>query len=476
MVAEGVFARSMDALTGGVVLAAFAVTLGASELEIGLLAAIPFLAQFAYVPAVFLLARTRDRRPLTVASTLVARSVLLAVAAVPFLDSGLSPLSALVLLYAGYATLSMVAGASWQVWVRDLVPRASFGAYFGRRMSILTAVGLAATLLAGQFVAHFSEAFPGRTVEGFAILYVVGALLGYASSSLLAVAPSKRLPGTDPAGLSALRVPFSERNFRRVILFLSAWGFAANLALPFLAVLLLRGLGYGLDVVTGLAAASMVGNILGFRLWAPLSDRFGNKPVLGLCASLFLTSMLAVALLPKDLGAWTLAAFAILHPLLGVATSGLDLCGNNVVLKLAPDDRVPGYLAAASVAKALAAGFAPIVGGVLAGVAAGRAFEVRLAFGGPEEEAVVTALRFSGLDFVFLASFALGLYALHRLLGFEEEGEAPPEAVVRAMRRDVGQVSTVAGMRQFAHLASYVVDACYRLDKRMAGVTGRKPP
>lgn len=466
MILEGIFSRAMESFTGGVVLAGFALALGATDLEIGLLAAIPFLAQLAHLPAVAILSRFPDRRPLAVGGAAFARILLFAIAAVPFLSLPLRPVHAMLPLLIACAVLATLSGAGWQVWVRELVPRDRLGRYFGRRMMILSGVGLVTLLAAGQAVAWVGREAPERSVEAFAALFAGGAALGLVSAALLTRAPSRPSEAGQGAALSkALVEPFRDANYRRLLVFLGAWGFAANLALPFVSVVLLRTLGYGLGVATGLAALSQLANILGLRVWAPLTDRFGNKPVLGLCASVFLVGMLAWSLWPKDAGAATLAVAALVHVLWGFALAGLDLGGNGVVMKLAPEARTPGYLATASVVKAIAAGVAPLVAGLAATLIGDATFSVRLAWGGEGGESVVTALRFRAHDFLFLASFLLGLYAVHRLLGFREEGEASEETVMRALRRDVTGPTSVAGMRQFAHVASYVVEAAYRFER-----------
>ena len=64
----------------------------------------------------------------------------------------------------------------------------------------------------------------------------------------------------------------------------------------------------------------------------------------------------------------------------------------------------------------------------------------------------VPTMNVSGLDFIFLIAFVLGLYALHRLLSVREKGtvkesEVRQEALAE-MARNLRQISTVAGIRQ----------------------------
>ena len=454
MILEGVFSRAMDGFTGGVLLAGFALSLGASDLEIGLLAAIPMLANVAHLPAVSLLHRFPDRRPLVVGGGATARLPLFVMAALPFLDLPVRPIDAMLTLLVASAILATLSGAGWQVWVRELVPRAKLGAYFGTRMIVLSVVGLVVLLVAG---------FAAPRV-GYPAMFVLGGACGLASCIVLSRAPSARSAWREmPKWGASIRRPFHDANYRRVLLFLGAWGFAANLALPFVTVVLLRTMGYALPLVAGLAALSQVANIGGLRLWAPLTDRFGNKPVLGLSGAVFVLAMLSWALVPKTPDVGALVAIAAIHALLGFALAGLDVASNGLVMKLAPDDEIPAYLSSASLVKAVTAGVAPLLAGVALTALGDRSFAVRFEWAG----AALTGFTIHAHEFLFLASVLLGLYALHRLLGFREEGEAPPETVMRAMRRDVSTPSSIAGIRAFAHLASYVVEAAYRFERAL---------
>ena len=73
IIKDGVASQAMGILTGGAFLVAFAVKLGASNLVIGLLAAIGPLAQLLQLPSIFLVERIRNRRLITVVAAALSR-------------------------------------------------------------------------------------------------------------------------------------------------------------------------------------------------------------------------------------------------------------------------------------------------------------------------------------------------------------------------------------------------------------------
>src|SRR5664280_516204 len=86
---DALASEAMGTLTTGVFLAGFLVDLGASNLAIGVLAAVPFAVQFLQLPAVVLVERLRTRRAICTWSAAVGRSFLIVAAMAPFVSKEL---------------------------------------------------------------------------------------------------------------------------------------------------------------------------------------------------------------------------------------------------------------------------------------------------------------------------------------------------------------------------------------------------
>src|SRR5690242_7262618 len=84
LVKDAAWASMVGALYGGVVLVGFALQLGATPLDIGVLAAIPFFAQIAQVPAVALVERLRQRKRIAVLAVGASRVIILSLALLAF--------------------------------------------------------------------------------------------------------------------------------------------------------------------------------------------------------------------------------------------------------------------------------------------------------------------------------------------------------------------------------------------------------
>lgn len=146
-----------------------------------------------------------------------------------------------------------------------------------------------------------------------------------------------------------------------------------------------------------------------------------------------------------------------LHLLMGASVAGVTLASTNIALKLSPRGSATAYVAANATAIALAAGFAPIAGGLLADFFAARRFELLLRWTSPHG-VLMLPLQLSHWDFYFFLAGGLGLYAIHRLSLVAEAGEIERREMMGAMLghtwRAIRNVSSIAGLRNATEVPS----------------------
>jgi hypothetical protein len=158
---DAIASEAMGTLTTGVFLAGFSVALGADNLAIGFLAAVPFFVQLLQIPATLLVERLRVRRDICVWSAGIGRIFLLAAASAPLLPAPAGIITLIVSL-AIYQGMAAVGGCAWNSWMRDLVPATQFGRFFGRRTTATTAVSIAIAFIGGVLIDTWKA---GRTMQ-----------------------------------------------------------------------------------------------------------------------------------------------------------------------------------------------------------------------------------------------------------------------------------------------------------------------
>lgn len=75
VIKDGLASQAMVTFTGGAFLVAFALKLGASNLMIGLLAAIPPLMELVQIPSIYLVEKVRNRRVISVYASASSRTM-----------------------------------------------------------------------------------------------------------------------------------------------------------------------------------------------------------------------------------------------------------------------------------------------------------------------------------------------------------------------------------------------------------------
>lgn len=453
IVRNGMGIQVMETLAVGAILTALALELGASNVTIGALAAIPHFSQLAQIPALVTVERLRRRQRIYLISGAIARPMLLLIAVAPLLaDTDV----ALGLIFGAFA-VRYAAGAflscSWNSWMRDLVPDEQMGRLFSTRQRRMIGVAIAGSLAAAAFIDAWHRYVPWPAPYAYSLVYLL-AFVGGAYSVWCAkrILEPPMAPAAPHSHWERLREPFRHENYRRLIGFLASWNFAINLAAPFFTVLMLQGMQLDLLWVIGLGTLSQLAAYFMVSQWGVIADRFSNKSVLRVGVPLFLISIFA----------WTFTTMPDPHPLTaplliaihiatGIASAGVTLASGNITLKLAPHGNATAYLAASSMVNAAAAGIAAVLGGLTADLFASWELSLTVHWQTADSALDLKALSFSHWDFFFFFATVIGLYSLHRLSLVEEQGEVGETIVVDALlnqaRRGLRNLSTVAGLR-----------------------------
>lgn len=450
---DGVAAQVMATLTGGAFLVAYALQLGASPFLIGVISALQPLTQILQLPTIYLVERVALRKIMVVTALTISRSFCFVLLALPWWVPEPQRLQVLIvslLMFYGFGTIS---GVAWNPWVRDLIPEERLSSYMATRLALTTGVGALLGLMAAFGVDIFQARY--ESVAIFSIYFGLGGVAGLAGVYLISRVPEPKLDHNPNLSIfAAIAEPIRDSNFRQLLIFLGSWNFAVNFAAPFFTVYLLQRLGLSMTVILTLAVLSQGVNVLFYRLWGRLAERFSYKSVLVEAGPLFIITFILWPLTSfGDWPAFTIVALIFIYALTGMSTAGVQLCTGNLAMKLAPRGKATAYLAINALTSGIAATLAPLLGGLAATVFEGEKLTFTLhwvsrLFG---FDTVFTPVTLSDLDFVFLLAFVFGLYSLHRLLSIHEQGEVEKGSVLpefqAQVRRAIDHVSTVAGVR-----------------------------
>lgn len=455
VIKDGLASQAMVTFTGGALLVAFALKLGASNLVIGLLAAIPPLMQLLQIPSIYLVEKVRNRRAISTYASASSRTMWLLIALLSVLLPPKAGLSILIGALILQAALGAVSNSSWNSWMRDLVPQEQLGAFFSRRMRLATGLGIVLYLAAGFYIDLVKKLSPTLELYGYSTLFLLGFIAGMLGVYFISTIPEPRMAAREEElkFLELILTPFEDQNFRKLISFLGSWNFAVNLAAPFFTVYMLKRLQMDMSFIIALTVLSQIMNLTFLRIWGKFSDRFSNKSVLALCSPLFLGCILAwtFTTMPEKYPG-TIPLLVAIHIFMGISMAGVTLASGNIALKLAPKEQATSYLAANGIINSLAAGIAPVLGGKFADFFATRELALTLNWRSPVRELALNTLSFQHWDFFFFLAFLIGLYSINRLAKVKEIGEVEEKIVIHELaseiRRPLRNLSTAGGLRQ----------------------------
>jgi MFS family permease len=375
---DGIFAAFFCCVTTDILLINFLLALGASSVEIGLLAAIPMFANFLQPIGAYFADRSNSRHKYILQIFAPARLLwtLLILAIVGY---GFHFFSASQLIYWTLAIVLIthvcgaMGSASWLSWMAVLVPKRLRGRYFGLRNGAAKLINLLCVPLLGMAISHWQ----GGIIQGYGLVLILAVVAGIISLSfqglMVDVNPQANRQANNINNknqVSSLEIPapsvpvslLKETNFLKYLGYCGLWTFAVNLSLPFFNVYLLKDLGLTIDLVTIYNSLAAGANVLLLPLWGKLADRIGNRLVLiviGSFVAILPLFWLGIAITPLSLWLW----LPLLYLLSGSAWSAIELCLGNLQIAVAPCKQSSSYFAIVAAVSGLGGALGTTAGG-----------------------------------------------------------------------------------------------------------------
>lgn len=219
VIKEGLTSEAMSTFTGGTFLMAMALLLGATNFQIGLMAALPTMTNLFQVVTTWILQKYNNRRATAVIANGLARLPLLVIGMLPLMFNADTSFGTIIFILFFHYLFGSIAGASWNSWMKDLVPSHKLGSYFSRRTSMTQTLNVCLSLTIALSLDHVKLHYPGYELTAYAIMFITGGLLGLIGTWLLVKTPEPAscLPKENLFRL--YKRPLSDHNFRSLLQF-----------------------------------------------------------------------------------------------------------------------------------------------------------------------------------------------------------------------------------------------------------------
>lgn len=362
------FAQAMvgaiyGASTGGMFLIGYALRLGATDAQIGLMSTVPMLCIGVQLATAAAVERGISRRKLTFTASLLNVLGWGLIILIPY-AAGRAAASVQVSLLIGVITVvtlfAYVAGNARGSWVGDLVPARFRGPFFGR----LT--------LYGGFVATFFAIAEGGVLDvlkrhglgAFSALFGFGMIFGLINAFLFLRQADVPLERHDHATNlpRMIRETFANRPLMLVAVFATVWSMQ-SVAGPFYPTYMLRDLKMPFVGVGIVNAFVMVTVLLSGPFWGRVVRRWGCRPVLTLCTAIL--APLHFVWLWADTPMRVYVLISLANLVAGFVVAGVGVALNTLVYKVTPKAGRAVQFAVYSILVVLLAAPMPALGGHL---------------------------------------------------------------------------------------------------------------
>jgi MFS family permease len=255
----------------------YALKLGATNSEIGILSSVPaFIGAISQVWGAKLTDDYQNRKKIVLWCVFLQAVSLLPLFIIPLLTNSMLLLTIIFSLYLIFANMG---GPAWNSWIGDVISKDDRSRYFAKRNKIAIAFLLFSVMSAG-IILNFFASFDIWT--GFAILFVI-AFLGrlislYALSKQYE--PQYEFKKESYFSFKDFLKRMPETNFGNFVIFRSLIAFAVMIGSPFFAVYMLNDLEFSYIQYTAVVLAPMVIKILTMTYWGKNSERWGNKNIM----------------------------------------------------------------------------------------------------------------------------------------------------------------------------------------------------
>lgn len=353
------------ASTGGMFIIGYALKLGATDAQLGLMTTVPMLAVVMQLVASIFIERGVSRRRMTIVSWVVNIAAWPLLIVLPYALAGYSSavkLGAMIAVITLATIFANVAANARGSWIGDLIPEDRRGEFFGKSIMYSGIIGTLLAIVEGTVLDHVKK----MGISAFGWLFAFGMAFGLITTLLFIAQADVRTEKHSSGGKLSHMVAetFKNRAVVVVMLFSFLWSLQA-IAAPFYATYVLRDLKVpfvGLGVVSSMVAITM---LVSSPFWGNVIDRYGCRPVLTACAAVVAPlSLLWIWVSSPGALYWIIGPANLLS---GFAVGGISVALNTLIYKVTPNAGRSGQLAVYSSVVVLLAAPMPSIGGHLPG-------------------------------------------------------------------------------------------------------------
>ena len=362
----GIATSAMDSLAVGNTLTAYALLLGAENLAIGFLGAIPFIGNMIHLLSSYLIEKGISAKKIALWSSFLARPFYLIAAALCFFQGASWVVPVLIISLLFSYLIGSICGGVWMPWMKELIPSRMMGRFFSHRFKWMMIAKIICFIFAFYLI-KIAKPYQNGELYSYAFLIFLAFLISIYGACTFFHIEDKKIPTKkDIPFIKKVTHTFQNKPFSRLLTALSVLNFSINFITPFLTVFMLKNLNVEMSTIIALTLLQWIVYTFIVKKWGKMSDRKGPEKILIASIPIFILCTLIF----MGLNIYSITGLALLvtlifvNILLGISTAALSLGINNTSLLYMPKNMSSVYLSVNSVFKSFAAALGSIIAGL----------------------------------------------------------------------------------------------------------------
>lgn len=328
---DGAFFALMMGL-GEFYFSAFALVLGASTFQMGFFGSVPhFFGAVAQLLSSKITSFIGSRK-----KTIIILGFIRTIIWIPLLLSfmfGEYRIWFLILFVTLYFIFNYFQFAPWTSWMGDLIDETSRSKYFANRNKIVTTVMIFGIIVGGLILEFVKNNTTYNPLVGFILLFIIAIIASVLSTVFIFL--KKDIPFAerpeDKFSLFVFTKKLATNSYGKFTIFNALFHFGVYIAAPFFITYQMNYLHFTyLNLMISLACM-FLGKVISFKIWATLTEKYGN-------ASVLIVSVIVISVVPL---LWVFFVVYPWHTYLLNILSGIGWAGHELLSFTYLYDSVP---------------------------------------------------------------------------------------------------------------------------------------
>lgn len=363
----GIAQSAVDTFATGSLITAYALLLGANNIAIGILGAVPYIGNLMHILASYILEKGYSVKKLSLITSFLSRPFYLFAALLAFFAGESWTVPALILFLTTVYSIGNIAGGAWRPWMKELVPDSIMGRFFAHRFKYMMIAKVVCFLIAYLILKASAVYLPEREIYVYSGLLIVTFFLSiYGACTFIPVNDVKLSLQPDKTFIQKISFCLKSSAFVRLMSALGSLNFAVNFITPFLTVFMLKQLNLSMSGVVILTLFSQIIYTTIVKKLGRFADKKGPHLMLYTSLPAFVISIIGFMILNAlNLSVVLLwIGLITVHIFLGIGTAGIALGTNNLSLLYVPKKASSVYLAVNGTVIAFMGAIGSIIGGI----------------------------------------------------------------------------------------------------------------